>query len=182
MQKETYKIKCPKYIVFGDPLYFEEYKGTRLKKLVVDYEVPTKFDTAQLVLEEKPFEGYPGMMHRTMTIFLAPHDHMDMYLSNHKYKVQQEATKVIGIDTARYLFEVDGRYDEIRTMADGVWGNTSEFYRMNGNRRISDAVIIVVDVPEDKDFQGMRELAQYFFEDMEQIVQKKRRKKDGPER
>lgn len=52
MQKETYKIKCPKHIVFGDPLYFEEY---------------------------------PGMMHRTMTIFLAPHDHMDVYLSNHKY-------------------------------------------------------------------------------------------------
>ena len=36
MRKETYKIKCPKHIVFGDPLYFEEYKGERLKKLVVD--------------------------------------------------------------------------------------------------------------------------------------------------
>lgn len=77
---------------------------------MVDYEVPTKFDTARLVLEEKTFEEYPGMMHRTMTIFLAPHDHMDVYLSNHKYTVQQEATKVIGVDTARYLFEVDGRY------------------------------------------------------------------------
>ena len=51
MRKETYKIKCPKHIVFGDPLYFEEYKGERLKKLVVDYEVPAKFDTARLVLE-----------------------------------------------------------------------------------------------------------------------------------
>lgn len=99
-----------------------------------------------------------------------------------EYKVQQEENKVIGVDTARYLLEVDGRYDEIKTMADGAWGIASEFYRMDGNRRISDAVIIVVDVPEDKDFQGMRELAQYFFEDMEQIVQKKRRKKDGPER
>lgn len=57
-----------------------------------------------------------------------------------------------------------------------------ELYRMNGNRRISDAVIIVVDMPEDKDFQEMRELARYFFEDMEQIVQKKQKKKDGPER
>ena len=51
MRKETYKIKCPKHIVFGDPLYFEEYKGELLKKLVVDYEVPAKFDTARLVLE-----------------------------------------------------------------------------------------------------------------------------------
>lgn len=182
MRKETYKIKCPKHIVFGDPLYLEEYKGERLKKLVVDYEVPAKFDTARLVLEEKPFEKCPDMMHRTMTIFLAPHDHINVYLSNHKYTVQQEATKVIGVDTARYLFEVDGRYDEIRTMADGAWGITSELYRMNGNRRISDAVIIVVDMPEDKDFQEMRELARYFFEDMEQIVQKKQKKKDGLER
>lgn len=102
-------------------------------------------------------------MHRTMTIFLAPHDHMDVYLSNHKYTVQQEATKVIGVDTARYLFEVDGRYEEIRTMADGVWGITSEVYRMNGNRRISDAVIIVVDMPEDKDFHEMCALARYFL-------------------
>lgn len=94
MQKETYKIKCPKHIVFGDPLYFEEY---------------------------------PDIMHRTMTIFLAPHDHINVYLSNHKYKVQQEATKVIGVDTARYLFEVDGRYEEIRTMADGVWVSHQRF-------------------------------------------------------
>ena len=121
-------------------------------------------------------------MHRTMTIFLAPHDHMDVYLSNHKYKVQQEENKVIGVDTARYLLEVDGRYDEIKTMADGAWGIASEFYRMDGNRRISDAVIIVVDVPEGKDFHEMCALARYFFEDMEQIVQKKRKKKDGPER
>ena len=35
---------------------------------------------------------------------------------------------------------------------------------------------------EDKDFQEMRELARYFCEDMEQIVQKKQKKKDGPER
>ena len=67
-------------------------------------------------------------------------------------------------------------------MADGVWGNTSEFYRMDGNRRISDAVIIVVDVPEDKDFQGMRELAQYFFEDMKQLIPEKKKEKSGPER
>ena len=77
---------------------------------------------------------------------------------------------------------MDGRYDEIKTMADGAWGITSELYRMNGNRRISAAVIIVGDMPEDKDFQEMRELARYFFEDMEQIVQKKQKKKDGPER
>ncbi|MFR4878497.1 MAG: hypothetical protein ACLUBZ_16605 [Ruthenibacterium lactatiformans] len=59
MRKETYKIKCPKHIAFGNPLYFEEYKGEQLKKLVVDYEVPAKFDTARLVLEENHLKNTP---------------------------------------------------------------------------------------------------------------------------
>lgn len=46
------------------------------------------------------------MMHRTMTIFLAPHDHINVYLSNHKYKVQQEENKVIGVDTARCVCQM----------------------------------------------------------------------------
>ena len=25
--KETYKVKCPERIVFGDPLYFREFEG-----------------------------------------------------------------------------------------------------------------------------------------------------------
>lgn len=35
MRKEIYKIKCPKHIIFGDPQYFEEFKGTKLKRLTV---------------------------------------------------------------------------------------------------------------------------------------------------
>lgn len=64
--KETYKIKRPDHIVFGDPLYFEQFKGARLKKLVTDYHVLTKFDTARLVLEEKSFSNCPDMMNRTI--------------------------------------------------------------------------------------------------------------------
>lgn len=69
--KETYKIKRPDHIVFGDPLYFEQFKGARLKKLVTDYHVLTKFDTARLVLEEKSFSNCPDMMNRTMTLYFA---------------------------------------------------------------------------------------------------------------
>ena len=36
MEKVT-KVKCPKHIILGDPLYFEEYTGRELKRLVVDY-------------------------------------------------------------------------------------------------------------------------------------------------
>ena len=40
MRKEIYKIKNPKHIVFGDPLYFEDFKGAELKRLTVDYKPP----------------------------------------------------------------------------------------------------------------------------------------------
>lgn len=59
MRKEIYKIKNPKHIVFGDPLYFEEFKGAELKRLTVDYKTPKSFDAARLVLLEKPNEKSP---------------------------------------------------------------------------------------------------------------------------
>ena len=59
MRKEIYKIKNPKHIVFGDPLYFEDFKGAELKRLTVDYKPPKSFDAARLVLLEKPNEKYP---------------------------------------------------------------------------------------------------------------------------
>ena len=52
MRKEIYKIKCPKHIIFGDPQYFEEFKGAELKRLTVDYKPSEYFDTARLVLQE----------------------------------------------------------------------------------------------------------------------------------
>lgn len=36
MKKETYKIPCPKHILFGDPLYFEQFKRKKLQSLVAD--------------------------------------------------------------------------------------------------------------------------------------------------
>ena len=48
MRKEIYKIKNPKHIVFGDPLYFEDFKGAELKRLTVDYKPPKSFDAARL--------------------------------------------------------------------------------------------------------------------------------------
>ena len=35
--KETYAVKLPKKIIFGDPLYFEEFKGKKLDRLVVNF-------------------------------------------------------------------------------------------------------------------------------------------------
>lgn len=71
MKKELYSMKCPGRIVFGDPLYFEEYKGKRLAELVVDFKSPANF-SARLALEEKELKEYPGFMDRTMTFIWLP--------------------------------------------------------------------------------------------------------------
>ena len=53
MKKEIYSVKCPKRVQFGDPLYFEEYKGKKLASLVADCTPPRNF-VAKVVLTEEP--------------------------------------------------------------------------------------------------------------------------------
>lgn len=75
--KEIYKVQTPKRIVFGDPLYFEEFSGARLEQLVVDVQPPEAFG-ARVVLREFPQRegagyvdpdhgGLPGLQRRTWT-------------------------------------------------------------------------------------------------------------------
>ena len=121
MNKEVYKIQCPEHIVFGDPLYFEQYKGQKLRSLVVDYKPPGHFE-ARLVLLEQKNEQFEDFMERSMEIYLAPAETMKTYLDGMKYRAQKMKEKMIGVDTARYLLTVDDRSDEIRTGGDGCWG------------------------------------------------------------
>lgn len=37
------------------------------------------------------------------------------------YASQKIEQKEIGVDSARYLIDVDGRYEDIRTGGDGYW-------------------------------------------------------------
>ena len=180
MRKEIYKIKCPKHIIFGDPQYFEEFKGAELKRLTVDYKPSEYFDTARLVLQEQPNQEFPDYMERSITLYLAPRQTMETYLKGMIFTSQKVAQKNIGVDTARYYFNVDGRDDEIKTEGDGWWGYFEEYYRQNGKDRISDAVVLTVAIPEDYDFDGMKQLAGYFFGDMQPDIPQKQKKKDSP--
>ena len=182
MRKEIYKIKIPKRIVFGDPLYFEEYKGAELKRLTVDYKPAKQFDAARLVLEEEQNKELPEYMNRSMTLYLAPHQTIDVYAGGQMYASQKIAEKDIGVDTARYYLNIDGRDDEIKTGGDGWWGRFEEYYRQIGRGRLSDAVVLTIAIPEEYDFEGMKELAGYFFEDLQLISLQKQKKKEGPAR
>lgn len=178
MKKEIYKIQCPKHIVFGDPLYFEEFKGEKLKRLVVDYKPPQHFG-ACLVLLEQENEEFEDFIERSITLYLAPSTTMKTYMDGMMYKGQQVKEKQIGVDTAQYRLTVNDRSDDIRTGGDGYWGSEIELCRQVGTRKISDAVIISVVVPDETDFEGMRQMARYFFPDMRQMDRAEKKKKRG---
>ena len=57
-----------------------------------------------------------------MTLYLTPAEDMKTYLDEMKYKDQRVTQKMIGVDTAKYMLEIDGRSDEIHTGGDGCWG------------------------------------------------------------
>lgn len=166
MRKEVYSVKCPKHVRFGDPMYFEEFKGAKLESLVADCRPPDHF-IARVILKEEPFEEYPDMLYRTMTLYMAPEETIDVYMKDRIYKGQEITEKEIGVDTAKYLIHVDGRYEEIHTGGDGYWGAYQEISRGQGKGRMQDAAIITVCMPESEDFESMQRLMGYFFSDVQ---------------
>lgn len=167
MRKEVYSVKCPKHIRFGDPMYFEEYKGTKLKSLVVDQKIPEGF-SARVVIKEEELdpELIPGVFIRSMTIYMAPEKYLDTYVEDQYYKGQQVSEKEIGVDTATYLLQVDDRYDEIKTGGDGGFGGYYEFFRKEGRKKIVDSIWVSVTLPDTYSFDDARRMVSYYFDDV----------------
>lgn len=132
----------------------------------MDFKPPAHF-SARLVLEETELKEHPEFMACTMTIYMAPEQTIATYMDGHRYKGQEVAGKEIGVDTAKYLLDVDGEYGEIHTGGDGYWGNYLEYYRSHNTGRILDAVIINVYILEFMDFDDMKQQASYFFEGLQ---------------
>lgn len=184
MRKEAIKIKCPDRIQFGDPMYFEDYRNDpeKLQKLVVDYRPQPGFK-AGVSLVETEHPEYPGFIARTMTIYFAPEQYLSIYMDGKMYASQKIDRKEIGVDTACYLIEVDGRYEDIKTGGDGYWGDYQELYREINGKKYIDAVVISIAMPDEQSFEVMKHLAEYFFEDMSQeMVTKKAGRKKEQER
>jgi len=166
LKKEIYSLKCPRRFQFGDSMYFEEFTGKKLKNLVVDCKPPDYF-AAKIVLVEEPMEEYPDEMNRTMTLYLAPKETLDVYVDGCIYKSQKVEEKEIGVDTASYLIVVDGREEKISTGGDGYWGNYIEISHERGTGSILDAMAVTICMPEFEDFESMKHLVNYFFEDVQ---------------
>nr|WP_217937089.1 hypothetical protein [Enterocloster clostridioformis] len=171
MREEIYQIRRPDHILFGDPLCLEDKE--HFKNVLVDYS-PEKYFVARLVLKEEPDPEDKSFTLRYMNLYLAPQRMINVYMNNQMYKGQETVSKGIAVDTARYHIEVDDRSLDIHTGGDGWWGNFTEFYRMNGERKISDAVILTIYVPEEKSFTWMKQSASYLFEGLQPLEKNKK--------
>lgn len=168
MIKETYKVKCPKRMVFGDPLYFEQERGERLRELVADI-TPPHFFAARVVLEETTVEGLPGDIGRLMTVYLARERTIETYLQQMYYENQKVTEKPIGVDSASYRIQIDGREETIYTGGDGCWGSLTEYFWQMGDRKDLDCCEVKIVMPDTVDMEEMRKYLYYFFEEVEQI-------------
>ena len=57
LQQEGFKVDCPRRIVVGDPSYFEEFSGERLKRLTANY-APPRFFEARVILTEGELQNF----------------------------------------------------------------------------------------------------------------------------
>lgn len=119
-----------------------------------------------------------------MTIYFAPEQYLSIYMGGKMYASQKIDRKEIGVDTACYLIEVDGRYEDIKTGGDGYWGDYQELYREINGKKFIDAVVISIAMPDEQSFEGMKHLAEYFFEDISQdkVPKKADKKKEREDR
>ena len=165
MKSKQYLMKCPERIRFGDPMYFERFSAEELSTLVVDYSPPAGFE-ARVVLSESEAEDLPGYMDRSLTIYMAPGHTIDTYVKGYKFDFQKQRDKQVGVDTARYLLEVDGIYKLLHTGGDGYWGNLIELSHDQNGKEVLDAVIITACIPEFMNFPDIERLVPYFLQDV----------------
>ena len=162
-KKEVYSIKRPRSVIIGDPLYFKTEKGERLKKLTVNY-YPSSGDKAVISLRQIQEDFF---LINTLTMYFAPLKMMDLYLKDEILKIQDIKEKQMPVDDARYLINVDDRSQEIYTGEDGYWGMCTELSHKNINNEVfKDGVMIQMSMPQSIDFDEMKRLSEYFFEDM----------------
>lgn len=167
MRKEAYKIKCPDHVVIGDPWYFEREEPERLQRLVVDIELPKTFEAALSIRETE---------YRECEICMAfgPISEVYTYLTGQFYEGQEEETVRIPVDTARYLFKVDGRSANIHTHEDGYWGQKTAFYGKQQGKRHLEGYMVIVNTPDDMTFEEVRQTMESLFGKMKLLPEKKK--------
>ncbi len=176
LRKEVFKIKCPKRITIGDPYYFEIESPARLKELVADYK-PPHFYEGKIILTESEMLDLSEGKFNSVEIYMAPKETMETYIRGYMYEGQEVVQKPIGVDTAKYFMEIDGRRESFHTGADGYWGDVYEYRHIERQKVQVDGVLVVMTMPDYMSYENVKNTMNYLFEDMRSIQQEQTVKK-----
>lgn len=168
LRRELFRVKCPKRIVAGDPYYLETVPPERLKKLVVDYTLPKSYE-ARIVLSQYEMHDFGVYQTNAVQIYLAPGKDVDVYAAEKMYADQCIDQKEIGVDTARYIIGIDGRWEEFHTGADGYWGDACEYFHTRNERKQVDGIMIMMTMPEEVSFEAMKQSVYGLFEEVQPV-------------
>ena len=157
--KEIYKAKPPKRVILGDPKYFEQFSGARLRKRIVDFKVPKHF-AARVVLNQT--DDTAG----TLQLYLAPKDHLQTHMRGLLRQGQESKIRQIALESERYCVQIDKNEDSICAES-GCWASFEEIVHWENGKKVLDAAILSITMPASETMQEMRQRVQYFFQNTE---------------
>lgn len=88
LRQEEFRVDCPRRIVVGDPSYFEEFTGERLKRLTASYTPPHFYET-RVLLTEVEFSDFPGERVCGLSVYMAPKETVETYVAGMMYEGQE---------------------------------------------------------------------------------------------
>lgn len=160
------EVVMPKKLYIGDPMYFEEYEGAKLNKLVYNKNYRGKSDWVGFVkLTQKEdsfeFEGkeitYQDI---EIDICFAPNQKLlEIFKRGNILHSHKEKPLDIGVDTACYVIGINDNEIKINTMGDGCWGQVLEVY--NGSKL--DGIMINLSTGEYNDLNRLKSDLEYLF-------------------
>lgn len=161
------EVSMPKKLYVGDPLYFEEYEGAKLKSLTYAKSFRGKSDwigKVKLTQKEDSFEMGGEVIKYIdleIEIYLAPNEKLlNIYADNMKFSYQKTKTVDIGVDSASYVLGVNDREIKVSTMSDGFFGTVMEFY----NKSKLEGITIGLSTGEHSDFERVKSELEYLFD------------------
>ncbi len=185
LRKEMFAVKCPRKVLIGDPYYVESLPPGQLRKQMARYDLPN-FYQARLHMSEHELIEIPECKFSIMELYMAPPQIIEVYAEGNMYESQTMVQKPIGVDTAQYFMDMDGKRETFHTGADGYWGDAYEYRHVDNEKTYFDGVLIAMTMPEHMTYEEVKNTMQYLFEDMQLIEDKtalkKSEKKKSPER
>lgn len=177
LKRKNYEVDMIKNLQFGDPMYYEDYADDkkRLNSLISNIklkkELKERFNCYLSLIQSQDHDDDCDMDFDSLElrICLAPKEHFATYLNDMQYASQKTKVKEIGVDSASYILEIDGKYDKFSTEADGYWGCESTFYRTIDRKKYVDAIMICISMPEDIDMDNLDKYVDYYFSNKKEI-------------